>query len=71
MMGTSHYVVGYWDIRRCMSVIQNIEVSVSEGLICETFYRHAFETFDVPRFSGVQHKGIYFTIFRGCGLTVR
>ena len=21
----------------------------------------------VPRFSGVQHKGFYFTIFRGCG----
>ena len=40
-----------------MSLIQNIEVSVSEGLICETLCRHAFETFDVPRFSGVQHKG--------------
>ena len=50
-----------------MSVIQNIEVSVSEGLICETLCRHAFETFDVPPFSGVQHKGIYFTIFHGCG----
>ena len=29
-----------------MSVIQNIEVSVSEGLIRETLYGHAFETFD-------------------------
>ena len=41
-----------------MSVIQNIEVSVSEGLICETLYGHVFETFDVRlnirygRFSG-------------------
>ena len=34
-------------------------MSVSEELICETLYRHAFETFDVPRFSGVQHKGFY------------
>ena len=24
------------------------------------YNRHAFETFDVPRFSGVQHKGFYF-----------
>ena len=52
----------YWDI-------QNIEVSVSEWLICETLYGHAFETFDVGpnnrdgRFSGVQHEGI----FCGCG----
>ena len=30
-----------------MSVIQNIEVSVSEGLICETLYGHACETFDI------------------------
>ena len=30
-----------------MSVIQNVEVSVSEVLICETLYGHAFETFDV------------------------
>ena len=30
-----------------MSVIQNIEVSVSEGLICETLYGHAFETFNL------------------------
>ena len=30
-----------------MSVIQNIEVSVSEGLSCETLYGHAFETFCV------------------------
>ena len=30
--------------------VRNVEVSVSEGLICETFYGHAFETFDVgPR----------------------
>ena len=29
-----------------MSIIQNIEmsVSVSEGLICETLYGHAFES---------------------------
>ena len=52
-----------------MSVIRNIEVSVSEGLTCETLHGHAFETFDVgPKnrdglFSGVQHKGI----FCGCG----
>ena len=38
-----------------MSVIQKMEMSVSEGLICETLYRHVFETFDVPRFSGVQY----------------
>ena len=39
------------------------------------YNRHAFETFDVPPnklnrdgcFSGVQHKGFDFTIFRGCG----
>ena len=36
-----------------MSVIQNIKLSVSEGLMCETFYRHAFETFGVARFLGV------------------
>ena len=53
-----------------MSIIQNIEVSVFEGLI---YNRHAFETFDVLSnnrdgcFSGVQHKGFDFTIFRGCG----
>ena len=29
-----------------MSVIKSIEVSVSEGLICETLYGHAFKTFD-------------------------
>ena len=62
-----------------MSVIQNTEVSVSEGLKLHhrhTFvklHRHTFETFDVPRnnrdgcFSGVQHKGFDLTIFRGCG----
>ena len=32
-----------------MSVVRNIEVSVSEELICETLYRQAFEIFDVPR----------------------
>ena len=32
----------YWVIRRCMSMIHNIEVSVSEGLICESLYGHAF-----------------------------
>ena len=42
-----------------MPVVKNIEVSVSEELICETLYRQAFEIFDVPRFSGVQHKGFY------------
>ena len=37
------------------------------------YNRHAFETFDVPPnnrvgcFSGVQHKGLDFSIFRGCG----
>ena len=44
-------------------------MSVSEGLICETLYGHAFETFHVGLnncdgcFSGVQHEGI----FCGCG----
>ena len=39
-------------------------MSVSEGLICETLYGHAFKTFDVRpnnrdgRFSGVQHRGL-------------
>ena len=51
-----------------MSVIQSIKVSVSEGLICQTLYGHAFETFDVypnnhdGRLSGVRHKGFDFTI---------
>ena len=46
-----------------MSVTQNIEVSVSEGLMCDTLYGHAFQTHRVRpnnrhgRFSGVQHKG--------------
>ena len=30
-----------------MSVIRNIEVSVSEGLTCETLHEHAFETLNV------------------------
>ena len=38
----------------------------------ELYNRHAFETFDMPPnnrdgcFSGVQHEGFDFTIFRGC-----
>ena len=40
-----------------------LEVSVSEGLMCDTLYGHAFQTYRVRsnnrdgRFSGVQHKG--------------
>ena len=49
-----------------MSVIQNIEVSVSEGLICETLYRHALKTFDVPRFREFSMKG--FTLQYSMGM---
>ena len=45
-------------------MVHNIEVSVSEGLICEALYGHAFVSFD-GLFSGVQHSD--FTIFCGCG----
>ena len=40
-----------------------LEVSVSEELMCDTLYGHAFQTYRVRqnnrdgRFSGVQHKG--------------
>ena len=44
MMG----IAQLWDIPRCMSVIHNIEVSVSEGLICETLYGHAWPFFGSP-----------------------
>ena len=56
----------------------NIEVSVSEVLICAStcIYGHAFETLCVwlndcnVCFSGAQHKGFNFAIFGGCGYIV-
>ena len=48
-----------------------LEVSVSEGLMCDTLY--AFQTYCVRpnnrdgRFLGVQHKGYDFTMLCGCG----
>ena len=43
-----------------MSIIQNIKMSVSEGLICETLYGHTFDIRLNNRhgcFLGVQLKG--------------
>ena len=62
----------YCDIRRCVSVTQNIKVSVFEGLMCDTLYGHAFQTYRVRpnhrdgRFSGAQHKDYDFTMLCGC-----